>query len=125
MAVKNVDDKKNEIVIELIVNQYWNDYRLQYETAANCTSPEEYFQKFEMIDFPSIWKPEIHVKNLVEKPIDLKGEFYVYPNGNVKFRQASLFTLSCKLDLLFHPYDTQRCPIVIALASETSNISFI
>ena len=124
-TVKLVDEMRNEVVLDLVINQYWNDYRLQYETAANCTDQEEYFEKFEMVDFRSIWKPEIHFKNSVSKPIDLRGVFYVYPNGNVKFTQYSIFTLSCKLDLLFHPYDTQRCNFTIASASEASKISYI
>ena len=126
LAIKKIDELKNEVVIQLITNHYWNDYRLNYETEVNCLDERyDYYEMFSMADFPSVWKPDTYIMNLVENPTDLKSSFYVYPNGNVKFRQHSILHLSCKLNVHHFPYDTQSCPIVFSSINGMNDTSYV
>lgn len=113
LSVKALNQKRNEIELILRVDQFWNDYRLQYEIDDGCYA-DYYYESFPAhSNPPDIWQPASMIKNLVASITELKGSYRIYPNGNVQFIRENKVTLSCGFDLKTFPNDEQVCSIIM------------
>merc|ERR1719343_512973 len=93
-AVKSLDQKKNEFEVLLLLKQRWNDFRLEYGNGSNNTQgtfcydmDSNYMERFSMMEFNKIWKPDTIIANLVDEPTTLSEAFWISPAGDVEYYQ--------------------------------------
>lgn len=77
-----------------------------------------------LIEMPSsqLWTPTLSVLNGVERNdliIDGRVPLFLYSYGMVVFAFSVNLKTSCKLDLMFFPFDEQSCEIIIYTLSQT------
>ncbi|XP_045029496.1 acetylcholine receptor subunit alpha-like isoform X1 [Daphnia magna] len=97
---------KNQIMTtNLWVEQYWYDYKLQWE-------PSEYGE-VSMLHVPSdhIWRPDISLYNNADGnfEVTLSTKATVYHNGLVEWKPPAIYKSSCEIDVEYFPFDEQTC----------------
>lgn len=87
---------------------YWYDPRLawnidEYEGVANIRLP-----------FDAVWNPEVVLFNNANGvyEVNFKSNAVIYPDGGVLWVPPALFVSSCSIDVLYFPFDEQRCEMV-------------
>ncbi|KAK4008861.1 hypothetical protein OUZ56_013987 [Daphnia magna] len=101
-----MENLKNQIMTtNLWVEQYWYDYKLQWE-------PSEYGE-VSMLHVPSdhIWRPDISLYNNADGnfEVTLSTKATVYHNGLVEWKPPAIYKSSCEIDVEYFPFDEQTC----------------
>ncbi|XP_064081515.1 acetylcholine receptor subunit alpha-like isoform X2 [Macrobrachium nipponense] len=97
---------KNQIMTtNLWVEQFWYDYKLQWE-------PEEY-GGVQMLHVPSdhIWRPDIVLYNNADGnfEVTLATKATLHSDGLVEWKPPAIYKSSCEIDVEFFPFDEQTC----------------
>jgi len=97
---------KNQIMTtNLWVEQYWKDYKLQWD-------PEEY-GGVKMLHVPSdhIWRPDIVLYNNADGnfEVTLATKATLHSTGEVEWRPPAIYHSSCEMDVEYFPFDEQTC----------------
>eukprot|EP00093_Oithona_nana_P013336 13336.XXX_205024_210340_1 [CDS] Oithona nana genome sequencing. len=97
---------KNQIMTtNLWVEQYWYDYKLQWD-------PDEY-GGVDMLHVPSdhIWRPDIVLYNNADGnfEVTLATKATLYSTGKVEWKPPAIYHSSCEMDVEYFPFDEQTC----------------
>lgn len=105
-----IDEVKESWQVTGLLVAKWNDPRLKYR-------PRGRGQFYKSLP-TSFWKPSFEFTN-EDKPTDFRFvDFYVQPDGTVRYTQTFNATLSTDLDLRRFPFDSQSLPLVIQARGE-------
>ncbi|RWS29290.1 acetylcholine receptor subunit alpha-like protein [Leptotrombidium deliense] len=87
------------------VEQYWNDYKLQWD-------PNEY-GGIQVMHVPShqIWKPDIVLYNNAAGNfvVTLATKALIYSNGDIVWKPPAVYKSSCEINVEYFPFDDQTC----------------
>jgi nicotinic acetylcholine receptor len=97
---------KNQIMTtNLWVEQYWYDYKLQWD-------PDEY-GGVDMLHVPSdhIWRPDIVLYNNADGnfEVTLATKATLMASGKVEWKPPAIYHSSCEMDVEYFPFDEQTC----------------
>ncbi|XP_059098784.1 acetylcholine receptor subunit alpha-like isoform X2 [Tigriopus californicus] len=97
---------KNQIMTtNLWVEQYWYDYKLQWD-------PQEY-GGVDMLHVPSdhIWRPDIVLYNNADGnfEVTLATKATLMASGKVEWKPPAIYHSSCEMDVEYFPFDEQTC----------------
>jgi len=97
---------KNQIMTtNLWVEQYWYDYKLQWD-------PSEY-GGVDMLHVPSdhIWRPDIVLYNNADGnfEVTLATKATLRASGKVEWKPPAIYHSSCEMDVEYFPFDEQTC----------------
>ncbi|CAB4067771.1 CHRNN [Lepeophtheirus salmonis] len=97
---------KNQIMTtNLWVEQYWYDYKLQWD-------PTEY-GGVDMLHVPSdhIWRPDIVLYNNADGnfEVTLATKATLMASGKVEWKPPAIYHSSCEMDVEYFPFDEQTC----------------
>lgn len=123
LYIKNVDQRRGEVEMLIMMYYFWNDYRLNFTSSNHCYAQKER-EPMDMHDFSSFWSPRYTVLNAASKLKEMESCFFVFPNGNVQVAYILRLTVGCKFDFKKFPKDTQTCQIVIGAIDDVNNILF-
>ncbi|CAD6198742.1 unnamed protein product [Caenorhabditis auriculariae] len=103
--IVDVDEKNQVVDVNAWLKFSWIDYSLNWD-------PEEYggvsdlrFRKGQL------WSPDVLMYNSADPQFDSSypSHLLVYPNGLVNWIPPGLFRLSCKIQVVWFPFDVQEC----------------
>uniref|UniRef100_A0A1I7SYT1 Neur_chan_LBD domain-containing protein n=1 Tax=Caenorhabditis tropicalis TaxID=1561998 RepID=A0A1I7SYT1_9PELO len=103
--IVDVDEKNQVVDVNAWLKFSWIDYSLNWE-------PEEYggvsdlrFRKGQL------WTPDVLMYNSADPQFDSRyaSNLLVYPNGLVNWMPPGLYRLSCKIQVVWFPFDVQEC----------------
>ncbi|CAP25919.2 Protein CBR-ACR-25 [Caenorhabditis briggsae] len=103
--IVDVDEKNQVVDVNAWLKFSWIDYSLKWE-------PEEYggvtdlrFRKGQL------WTPDVLMYNSADPQFDSRyaSNLLVYPNGLVNWMPPGLYRLSCKIQVVWFPFDVQEC----------------
>ena len=123
LSIKNVDQQRGEVELQILLVSRWNDYRLNFESSNHCYN-QTVREAFDIEDLSSLWKPYFSIFNAVSKPKEIKANFWIYPSGDVELQTGLLLKIDCKLNFYKFPYDTQSCQVIVGTVIGTTKISF-
>ncbi|XP_032785867.2 acetylcholine receptor subunit alpha-like [Daphnia magna] len=97
---------KNQIMTtNLWVEQYWYDYKLQW-------NPADY-GGVDMLNIPSenIWRPDIVLYNNADGnfEVTLSTKATMYHSGLIEWKPPAIYKSSCEIDVEYFPFDEQTC----------------
>lgn len=109
VAVQNIeafDQIKEKIELNIWLRKYWRNSFLSWD-------PDESNITQLTLGKNDIWTPDIELINAASTPeiYTLNGGMYLYPDGEMLWSMPGVYTLSCPLDLIYFPFDTQTCSI--------------
>uniref|UniRef100_A0A8R1I3H1 Neur_chan_LBD domain-containing protein n=2 Tax=Caenorhabditis japonica TaxID=281687 RepID=A0A8R1I3H1_CAEJA len=103
--IVDVDEKNQVVDVNAWLKFSWLDYSLKWK-------PEEYggvsdlrFRKAQL------WTPDVLMYNSADPQFDSRyaSNLLVYPNGLVNWMPPGLYRLSCKIQVVWFPFDVQEC----------------
>ncbi|EGT55947.1 hypothetical protein CAEBREN_31895 [Caenorhabditis brenneri] len=103
--IVDVDEKNQVVDVNAWLKFSWIDYSLKWE-------PEDYggvtdlrFRKGQL------WTPDVLMYNSADPQFDSRyaSNLLVYPNGLVNWMPPGLYRLSCKIQVVWFPFDVQEC----------------
>uniref|UniRef100_A0A2K5Q432 Cholinergic receptor nicotinic alpha 3 subunit n=1 Tax=Cebus imitator TaxID=2715852 RepID=A0A2K5Q432_CEBIM len=101
-------DEVNQIMeTNLWLKQIWNDYKLQW-------NPSDYGRaEFMCVPAQKIWKPDIVLYNnaIGDFQVDDKTKDLLKYTGEVTWIPPAIFKSSCKIDMIYFPFDYQNCTV--------------
>ncbi|XP_075257854.1 neuronal acetylcholine receptor subunit beta-4-like isoform X2 [Convolutriloba macropyga] len=102
-----LDEKEEYMKASVYFTHAWYDSYLQWV-------PEE-FDNITIIRVPpaQAWNPDIVLLNNVDGKFEVSYEcnLLLYSNGMIQWMPPSIYHSSCLMDVLYFPYDTQKCPM--------------
>ncbi|XP_075244959.1 glycine receptor subunit alpha-2-like [Convolutriloba macropyga] len=115
VRMRTVSEVENTFTFDAILTRSWRDPRLRsffgigdivYEKARYIEMKPEVLDR--------IWSPEIHFSPLVSVEESMEGsKVYLHENNEIETFMSGRYTFSCKMDLMFFPFDEQFCAISI------------
>ncbi|XP_068207315.1 glutamate-gated chloride channel-like isoform X2 [Palaemon carinicauda] len=105
----DVDDVDMKITLDMTFRMRWNDYRLEYD--------EPGVNNVVVLNPKMAWIPDAFFKNAFTtqyKSVHPENYLRVYPDGNVTYSTRLSVDLSCPMNLVRFPHDTQECKMQIA-----------
>ncbi|CAJ0935294.1 unnamed protein product, partial [Mesorhabditis belari] len=105
--ILDVDEKNQVITIVAWIKYTWTDYKLKWD-------PGEY-GGIKDIRFPgtanAIWKPDVLLYNSADENFDstYPVNYVVSHDGSIMQVPPGILKLSCKIDITWFPFDTQKC----------------
>ena len=118
-AFNNIDQKEGNVISNVWLRYWWNDYNLRWnETLWNISSIT--FRTDPGLD-DSVWTPDIYLYNTAENPLEnIKwSNIVVESNGNVLWSRPGMIQSTCSFDMTNFPYDRQVCEIKLGSWSYT------
>ncbi|PAV77316.1 hypothetical protein WR25_21117 [Diploscapter pachys] len=103
---KKTSDEKNQIVdVNAWLKMSWFDYSLWWNTTEWEGVNDLRFRKGQL------WNPDVLLYNSADPQFDstYPSNLLVYPNGKVDWIPPGLFRFSCKIDVVWFPFDFQSC----------------
>ncbi|CAG7816067.1 unnamed protein product [Allacma fusca] len=110
MNVRDIEEMKQEVTLEMNFRIYWEDTRLK-----NLTGGEDFIvinpESFEK----RLWRPDVfidHAKEvkqpvLLTKPVSMR----LFSDGGIRYSARISVTLACQMNFKFYPADTQHCKV--------------
>lgn len=105
----DVDDVDMKITLDITFRMRWNDHRLTYDVPG--------VDNVVVLDPKMAWLPDAFFKNAFTTQYEsVLPENYlrVYPDGNLTYSTRLSVALSCPMNLVRFPHDTQECKMQIA-----------
>ncbi|XP_070541549.1 acetylcholine receptor subunit alpha-like [Ptychodera flava] len=105
--IMDVDEKNQLITTRVWLNQYWTDYRLQWD-------PSNYSNiEFVTVPFEWFWYPDLVLENSGDGQQLLPTWKYatVYYYGEVWMVPPAKLVSPCSIDVTYFPFDHQTCPM--------------
>ena len=112
VSLKNMNQKKNEVKIQVMLSLVWNDYRLAYGSLGTCFD-KNHTEVFRVYHLQNIWKPYVEVTNEIDDPRINDDAFWVYLNGDVHYGRDLMLNVACELNYKKNPRDTQHCDVIL------------
>ena len=106
----NIRDQSVTAHINLDMN--WKDEFLSWNS--NLYNGVEKIQ----VSTSKIWFPDLAVFNSAENSQDIGQDSHkveVYSDGTVRYWGYKIFTYECKINIMWYPFDSQRCSINIGM----------
>ncbi|XP_063725204.1 neuronal acetylcholine receptor subunit alpha-3-like isoform X2 [Symsagittifera roscoffensis] len=102
-----IDEKAEYMKASVWFTHAWNDRYLSW-------LPED-FENIQIIRVPpsQAWNPDIVLLNNVDGKFEVSYEcnLLISADGTIQWMPPSIYHSSCLMDVLYFPYDTQRCPM--------------
>ncbi|XP_066951349.1 glutamate-gated chloride channel-like isoform X1 [Macrobrachium rosenbergii] len=105
----DVDDVDMKITLDMTFRMRWNDHRLAFDV------PD--VNNVVVLNPKMAWLPDAFFKNAFTtqyKSVHPENYLRVYPDGNVTYSTRLSVALSCPMNLVRFPHDTQECQMQIA-----------
>ncbi|CAI5447835.1 unnamed protein product [Caenorhabditis angaria] len=103
--IVDVDEKNQVVDVNAWLKFSWIDYSLKWK-------PEDY-GGVQDLRFRSgqLWTPDVLMYNSADPQFDSRypSNLLVYPNGLVNWMPPGLYRLSCKIQVVWFPFDVQEC----------------
>ncbi|XP_077992239.1 neuronal acetylcholine receptor subunit beta-3-like [Glandiceps talaboti] len=105
--IMDVDEKNQLITTRVWLNQYWIDFRLQWDPA-NYSDIESV-----SVPFDWLWYPDLVLDNSGDGEQLLPTWKYatVYYYGEIWMVPPAKLVSPCAIDVTYFPFDHQRCPL--------------
>ncbi|CAD5232785.1 unnamed protein product [Bursaphelenchus xylophilus] len=101
----DLNERNEQLTVNMWLTFSWKDVNLQWD-------PREY-ENVTDLRYPSdmLWRPDILLYNSVDSAFDstYKVNMVGDSNGMVTWIPPGIFTISCKLDIYYWPWDDQIC----------------
>ena len=113
MRLLDVDEKSQSLTFHFSLNIYWTDISLSW-------SPQEYDNiTLTYVTQADIWLPPYTYVNGVEAPEQLgydQNPVTLFHTGGITWVVSDTASFSCKIDVIYYPFDVQSCLIHLELA---------
>ncbi|CAG7832573.1 unnamed protein product [Allacma fusca] len=113
LHIRDIDEKNQHYTLEVNFRMLWEDKRLR-----NITIPDG--TKFIPV-YPEVltklWNPDIIIDNVkeVSQPVVFTKPFSLrlYRGSIIRYSARLTIKMSCSMDFMYYPADTQRCTICL------------
>ncbi|CAH1790357.1 unnamed protein product [Owenia fusiformis] len=108
--LRDLNEPDQYLLVVVWFRYWWIDEHLTWDPNEWSNITELRFHRDE------IWKPDIMIYNHADEErhsAEVLGEYFinVYSNGSVYWPVPAMIKTTCKVDVTYYPFDTQRCPI--------------
>uniref|UniRef100_A0A3Q4AFR4 Uncharacterized protein n=1 Tax=Mola mola TaxID=94237 RepID=A0A3Q4AFR4_MOLML len=107
MQIMDVDEKNQVLTTNIWLQQYWNDYYLQWNASE--------YPGVTNVRFPDhlIWKPDVLLYNSADERFDatFHTNILVNSSGRCSYLPPGIFKSTCYIDVRWFPFDVQRCDL--------------
>ncbi|CAI2352164.1 unnamed protein product [Caenorhabditis sp. 36 PRJEB53466] len=103
--IVDVDERNQVVDVNAWLKFSWTDYSLKWE-------PDEYGGVTDLrFKKGQLWTPDVLMYNSADPQFDSRfaSNLLVYPNGLVNWMPPGLYRLSCKIQVVWFPFDVQEC----------------
>lgn len=109
----SINVKTMDYKIDIFLRRIWKDHRLAFNSSVYNTSEVI----IDMKSMHKVWTPDIFFSNekqAIKHEVTIPNKLLrLYANGTLLFSERYSMTMSCPLDLVKFPMDTQSCSIVL------------
>ncbi|CAG7816065.1 unnamed protein product [Allacma fusca] len=108
--VRDIDEKKQDITMEMNLRIFWTDSRLKNLTdgADYVVLNPESFEKY-------LWRPDVfinHAKSVNHTALlTMPTSMRLFSNGSIRYSSRISTTLACQMNFKYYPADTQHCKV--------------
>ncbi|CAI4228193.1 unnamed protein product [Auanema sp. JU1783] len=99
-------DEKNQVVdVNAWLKLTWHDYSLKWNPDEHGGVTDLRFRKSQL------WTPDVLMYNSADPQFDstYASNVLVYPDGTANWIPPGLFRLSCRIEIVWFPFDIQEC----------------
>lgn len=111
VSIQKFDEVLEVIQLTTILRMRWRDENMIWD-------PTEYGGMTHItMDSNNFWTPNLIFANSVEVVRKIGGDWTavrILHTGEVYFNPGDIFTGSCPVNVLYYPFDTQRCGVLLA-----------
>ena len=105
-SIEEFDEVKGKLTMSVVLYLTWIDARLIWK-------PELYNNSYSVIlPIDWVWKPELLLINSADlvKPLARDWMLLRYSsNGKAKYWPGGIFDITCSVNIMYYPFDTQQC----------------
>ncbi|CAB3406840.1 unnamed protein product [Caenorhabditis bovis] len=101
----DVDERNQVVDVNAWLKFSWFDYSLKWDPAEYGGVTDLRFRRGQL------WTPDVLMYNSADPQFDSRypSNLLVYPNGMVNWMPPGLYRLSCKIQVVWFPFDVQEC----------------
>lgn len=118
------DDMKQEVSVQILLRLWWSDSRHRYDNLFRDAP-----RYVRMVDSTRLWYPDVFILNgktsFIHDKLKPNINIRIYKNGRTYFSTRITVVLYCSLDLQWHPFDKQKCPLRLELYSLNKDEAYL
>ncbi|BES91300.1 histamine-gated chloride channel [Nesidiocoris tenuis] len=120
MGLDSIDENSMTYVADIFFAQTWKDYRLRLPE--NMTSE---YRLLEVDWLKNIWRPDSFFKNaksVTFQTMTIPNHYmWLYKDKTILYMVKLTLKLSCVMDFMIYPHDTQECKLQMESLSHTTD----
>ncbi|CAG7818765.1 unnamed protein product [Allacma fusca] len=107
LSIRDIDERNNEINVDLIIRKQWMDSRLSNLTLRDIILSSKH---------PEIWVPDFYIRNSggSKRPQEHSTSLRLSNEGSVNHNERLSVRLNCPMTFVKFPFDTQECSLTLS-----------
>ncbi|VDO85725.1 unnamed protein product [Heligmosomoides polygyrus] len=103
--IVSVDEKNQLVDVNAWLKMTWHDYSLEWDPKQYEGVADLRFKKSQL------WTPDVLMYNSADPQFDssFQSNLLVYPDGTVNWIPPGIFRISCRIAVVWFPFDVQEC----------------